>query len=80
MKWVGYVACMEQMRNTYSILVGKCERKRPLGNHRHRWEGNIRMDLRLRETSWKGVEWIPLAQDRDQWWVLENMVMKIWAP
>jgi hypothetical protein len=33
-------------RNAYMILVGKLEGKRPLGRPRHRWEDNIRMDLR----------------------------------
>jgi len=40
------------------------EGRRPLGRHRQRWEGHMRMDLR--ETGWKVVEWIHLAQDRDQ--------------
>jgi len=34
------------MRNTYIILMGKLEGKRPLGRHRRRWEDNIRIDLR----------------------------------
>jgi hypothetical protein len=33
------------MRNTYKILVEKPKGKRPLGRPRHRWEGNVRMDL-----------------------------------
>jgi hypothetical protein len=37
---------MGEMRNAYSILVGKPEGKRPLRRPRHRWEDNIRMDLR----------------------------------
>jgi hypothetical protein len=36
---------MGEMRNEYKILVGKPERKRPLRRSRHRWEGNIKMDL-----------------------------------
>jgi hypothetical protein len=32
------------------------------------------------ETGWEGVEWMHLAQDRDQWWVLVNMVMNLWVP
>jgi hypothetical protein len=36
---------MGEMRNAYSILVGKPEGKRLLGTPRHRWEDNIRMDL-----------------------------------
>jgi len=43
-----------------------------LGRPRHRWEYDIRMDLR--EIGWKDVEWIHLAQDMDQWWALMNMV------
>jgi hypothetical protein len=45
-------------------LPGKHEGKRPLGRCRRRWEDNIRMDLR--EIVWEGVEWMHLAQDRDQ--------------
>jgi hypothetical protein len=53
------------MRNVYKIVVGKPEEKRPLTRLRRRWEGNIRMDLR--EIRWRGVTWINVAQDRDQW-------------
>jgi hypothetical protein len=34
----------------------------------------------LREIGWDGVDWIDLAQDRDQWRTLVNPVMKLWAP
>jgi hypothetical protein len=27
MRWVGHVACMEEMRNMYRFIVGKSERK-----------------------------------------------------
>jgi hypothetical protein len=37
---------MGEKRNTYSILVGKPEGRRPLGRPRRRWEDNIKMDLR----------------------------------
>jgi hypothetical protein len=46
MRGVGYVARMGEKRNAYRILMGKLEGKRPLGRPRHRWEDNIRMDLR----------------------------------
>jgi hypothetical protein len=59
------------------ILVGKPERKRPLGRPRRRWEDNIRMDLR--EIGWGGMAWIDLAQDRNQWRVLVNTVMNLWV-
>jgi hypothetical protein len=43
---VGHVARMGESGNAYKkILVGKPERKRPLGRPRHRWEDNIKMDL-----------------------------------
>jgi hypothetical protein len=49
-------------------LVEKPERKRSLGRCWHIQEDNIRMDLR--ETGYKGMDWMFLAQDRDQWWPL----------
>jgi hypothetical protein len=60
------------------ILVGKPEGKRPLGRRRRRWVGNIKMDLR--EIGWDGVDWIYVAQGRDQWWALVNMVMNLRVP
>jgi hypothetical protein len=45
MRWVGYVARMGEKRNTYRLLVGKPEGKRPLGRPRRRWVDNIRMGL-----------------------------------
>ena len=39
------VARLEDSRNQYRILVGKPERKRPIGRLTRRWEGNIKMDL-----------------------------------
>jgi hypothetical protein len=57
--------------------VGKPERKSPLGGLRHSWEDNIKMDLR--DIGWEGVDWMHLAQDRDQWRALMNTVMKLWV-
>jgi hypothetical protein len=62
-------------RKAYRILVRKPEGKRPLGRVRRRWVDNIKMDLR--EIGWEGVNWIDLAQDRDQWRALVNTVMNI---
>jgi hypothetical protein len=58
--------------------VGKPEGERPLGRPRHRWEDNVRMDLR--EIGWGGMDWINLAQDRDQWRGLVNTVMNLRDP
>jgi len=48
MSWAGHVERMGEMRNAYNIFVEKSEGKRLLGRHRHRWEDNIRMDVRER--------------------------------
>jgi hypothetical protein len=37
---------MGQVRNTYKILVGILEGKRPFGRPRRRWEDNIRMGVK----------------------------------
>jgi hypothetical protein len=34
------------MRNAYQILIGKSERKRPLGRPRRRWEDNVKTSLK----------------------------------
>jgi hypothetical protein len=75
MMWAGHVACMGEGRNVYGVLVGKPEGKRPLGRPRRRWEDWIKMNLR--EIGWKGVEWIHLAEDRDRWRAIVNMVMNL---
>jgi len=59
------------------VLVGKPEGKRPMGIHRHRWEDNIKMDLR--EVG-GGGDWIELSQDRDRWKALVNTVMNLQVP
>jgi hypothetical protein len=67
-----------EKRNAYRILVGKPEIKRPLGRPRRKWVGNIKIDLR--ETGWDGMDWIDLAQDRDQWRALVNTAMNLRVP
>jgi hypothetical protein len=75
MSWAGHVARIRENRNAYRLLVGKPEGKRPLGRPRRRWVNNIKMDLG--EAMWGGMDWIDLAQDRDQWRTLVNAVMNI---
>jgi hypothetical protein len=64
---------MGENRNAYRILVGKSEGHRPLERPRSRWLNNNRMDLRGIE--WDGVDWIDMAQNRDQWRALVNRVL-----
>jgi hypothetical protein len=65
-------------RGVYKVLVGRPKGRRPLGRPRHRWEDNVKMDLR--EIEIEGVNWIQLAQDRVQWWACVNMVMNLCVP
>jgi hypothetical protein len=67
-----------EKRNAYRLLVGKPERKRPLGRPRRRWLNNIRMDFV--EVGWSDVDWIGLAQDKDRWGVLVNSILNLWVP
>jgi len=59
MRWEGHVVLMKEGRRVHRVLVGKPDTKRPLGRPRHRWEGNIKMDLQ--EVRCGGVDWIELA-------------------
>jgi hypothetical protein len=61
-----------------AVQWSKPEGKRQLGRPRRRWVENIKMDLR--EIGWDGMDWIDLAQDRDQWKALVNTVMNLRVP
>jgi hypothetical protein len=69
---------MGEIRNAYKILTGKPEGKRPVGRPRHRWEDNVKMDLR--EIGLEDMDWIHLAEDRDWWQAFVNTVMNLWIP
>jgi hypothetical protein len=68
----------EENRNAYRILVGNPQRKRTLGRPKHKWEVNIIMDIR--EIGWGDMDGIDVAQDRDQWRALVNMIMNLRVP
>jgi hypothetical protein len=67
-----HVARIGETRKSYTILDGKPDGKRSLRRPGCRVEGNIRIDLR--GTEWEILEWMHLAQNRDQWWDLVNTV------
>jgi hypothetical protein len=69
---------MGEDRVVHRVLVGKPEGKRPLGRPRHRWDVNIKIDLR--EVGGGCGDWIELAQDRDKWRALVGTVRDFRVP
>jgi hypothetical protein len=78
MGWAGHVARVEERKNVYRVLVRNPEGKRPVGTRRHKWDDDIKVDLR--EIVWGGMDWIDLAEDRDQWRALVNTIMNLRVP
>jgi hypothetical protein len=54
---------MGEGRGAYRILMGRPEgRRRPLGRPRHRWEDNIKMDLKeVGWGAWTGLIWLRIG-------------------
>jgi hypothetical protein len=75
MRWAGHVARMKEWRGVYMVSIGRPEGKRILGRPRHRWEDNIKMDLR--EIGIDGANWIRLVQDRVHWRAIVSTVMNL---
>jgi hypothetical protein len=67
-----------RMRNAFSILVGKPEGKRLPRRRRHRWENNIKKDLM--EIVWEVVNWMHLAQVKNQWRAVMSTAMNVRVP
>jgi hypothetical protein len=75
---MGHLARIGEKRTAYRILVGKPDGKRPLGRPRRRCVHNIKMDLR--DIGWDDMDWIHVAQHRDQWRVLVSTVLNLQVP
>ena len=69
---------MGETRGVYRFLVGRPEGKGPLGRPRSRWEDHIKMELQ--EAGLRGNTCIDLAQDRNRWRALVNVVMNLRVP
>jgi hypothetical protein len=64
MSCVGHVARMGDWRGVYRVLVGRPDRKRPLGRPRSKWEDNIK--IYLQEVGWEaltGLLWLRIGTD-----------------
>jgi len=61
MGWAGHVACMEDRRGPYRILVGIPEGKTPLGRPMCRWEDYIKIYLQEVEGVWTGPTWLSMG-------------------
>jgi len=69
---------MGEKRGVYRVLVVNPEGKRPLRRPRHRWEVNIKMELK--ELGCGGMDWIELVLGRNRWRALVNAVMNLRFP
>ena len=69
---------MEDDRKVFKILTDKTTGKRPLGRPWHRWEDNIRMDIK--ETGIITRNWVDLAQDKDYWRARVNATLNLRVP
>jgi hypothetical protein len=73
MRLAGHLAHVVEKRNAYSVLVEKPKGKRQLERLQHRWEDNVKINHN--EIGWEDVNWIHLAEDRDNWEDLVNTIM-----
>jgi hypothetical protein len=69
---------MEERKGTYKVLVGKPERRRPLGRLMRKWQNTIKINLR--KVRWGDMDWTDLAQNRNGWQAFVNAVINIRFP
>ena len=73
-----HVARIGERRGVYRDLVGNPEGKRPPGSPKRSWEDNIKIDLQ--EVEWRGMDWIKLDQDKDNWLTFVNVAIILRFP
>ena len=78
LRWGGHIARMEEGRSAFRISTGKPTGKRPLGRLRHRWDDNIRVDLK--EIGINTKNWVDLNQVRGYWRALVNVSLNFRVP
>jgi hypothetical protein len=79
MRWAGHVAPIGRrgMRIEY-LGGGEIRMKETVMKNKTKWLDNIKMDFR--DIGSDGMDWIDLAQNRDQWRALVNTVMNLRVP
>ena len=74
--WFGSACChVWGRRGSYTVSVGNLSR---IGRPRRRWEDDI--NVGVKEMSWKGVDWVDVVSDRDNWRAVVKTVMNIQIP
>jgi len=76
---VKHVTSVEDKKNSYSASVKKPGDGRPIVRPKHRWEGNIKIGLKVGIIGLEVVDWY-LAEDTGRWRALVNMVMNLQVP
>jgi len=69
---------MGERRGVYRVWWGNLREIIPLGRPRCIWEDNIKMNLQ--GVGCGSMDWIEVAQDRDRWRALVNVVMNLRVP
>jgi hypothetical protein len=70
--WARHIARIGEKIHVYKVLVRKPEEKRPLRGPKR--------NIKIIEIEWVGLDWIDLAQDRDQQSALVNTVTNLQVP
>jgi hypothetical protein len=78
LRWARHVVRMGEMKLSYYTAIGSPEWMSLLGTPRSRRENNFRMEFRKR--GWEVVDWIHLAQDRNQWWAVVITAVNLRVP
>jgi hypothetical protein len=69
---------MGERRGVYKVWVGKPEGKRHLGDPGV--DGRIIFGWMCKKWDVRGMDWIGLAQGRDRWRAIVNVIMNLWVP
>jgi hypothetical protein len=78
MRWGGRLPRRCERRHACVVLLGKREENRYLGRHRLKWEANIKMVLK--DIEWNCVKFYQVAEVRDKYWAVVDVVMNFHFP